>query len=298
MAHITGTTRLLGVIGDPVRHSFSPMMHNAALAKMQLDFAYVALPVKATQLSAAIAGFGAIDLVGFNITIPHKQAILPLLSHVSEVAQAVGAVNTVWQGAPEADGDGVIRWHGTNTDVEGFLAPLQTMERDWSEAIVVVLGNGGAARAAVAGCAILGCPEIHVVGRSADKLKAFAESWRGSRWGKNVHVHPWDALSDLIPKAALLVNTTPVGMAPRVEASPVAVDAMRRLRAGAIAYDLIYVPNPTRFLAQAQEQGAVAIDGLEMLVQQGAAALRIWTGQPDVPVDVMRAVLRSHLGLR
>ncbi len=288
MVKITGTTQLLAVIGNPVKHSFSPLMHNAAIAQMNLDYAYVALPIKAEDLADAVRGFETIGLVGFNITIPHKQAILPLLSEVSDVAQAVGAVNTVrWNGSG---------WSGTNTDVEGFLSPLVAMEKNWSQTSAVVLGNGGAARAVVAGCAQLGCAEVHVVGRNAEKLAAFEQSWAGSAFGKNLQVHSWDALGELMPGAGLVVNTTPVGMSPKVEASPVSQAVMGKMQAGAIAYDLIYVPNPTCFLREAEAQGAIAIDGLEMLVQQGAAALRIWTGG-EVPVDVMRETLKGHLGL-
>ncbi len=288
MVKITGTTQILAVIGDPVKHSFSPLMHNAAIAQMALDYVYVALPITATDLADAVRGFETIGLVGFNITIPHKQAILPLLSEVSDVAQAVGAVNTVrWTGSG---------WAGTNTDVEGFLSPLVAMEKDWSQTSAVVLGNGGAARAVVAGCAQLGCAEVHVVGRSAEKLAAFEQSWAGSAFGQNLQVHTWDALGELMPGAGLVVNTTPVGMSPKVEASPVSQEVMTKMQAGAIAYDLIYVPNPTRFLREAQAQGAIVLDGLEMLVQQGAAALRIWTGG-EVPVDVMRKTLKGHLGL-
>ena len=292
MTQITGTTQLLAVIGDPVRHSFSPLMHNAALSQLGLDYAYVALPIAAADLADAVRGFETIGLVGFNITIPHKQAILPLLSEVSEVAQAVGAVNTVYW-----TGNG---WKGTNTDVEGFLSPLLESEvvgeRDWSQTRAVVLGNGGAARAVVAGCAQLGCAEIHVVGRSAEKLAKFEQSWAGSAFGKNLKVHTWDALGELMPGAGLVVNTTPVGMSPKVENSPVGQAVMEMMQAGTIAYDLIYVPNPTRFLREAEEQGAIALDGLEMLVQQGAAALRIWT-EAEVPVDVMRKTLKGHLSL-
>ena len=113
---ITGKTKLLGVIGHPVQHSLSPVMHNAAIATLGLDYVYLPLPVRPEDLEVAIAGFAAIGLVGFNITIPHKQAILPLLVEVSPTAQMVGAVNTVWR---TKDG-----WVGTNTDVEGFLAPF------------------------------------------------------------------------------------------------------------------------------------------------------------------------------
>jgi shikimate dehydrogenase len=276
MKQITGKTKLLGVIGDPIEHSLSPIMHNAAIETMGLDFVYV--PFRVRDLKTAIAGFAAIDLQGFSITIPHKQAIIPLLSEITDAAKAIGAVNTVWQGKSG--------WIGTNTDITGFLAPL----RSHSPSVAVVLGNGGAARAVVAGCAELGCAEIHVVGRS--KLQEFQAAWNLSA----LKVHTWDQLSDLLPHADLIVNTTPIGMSPNFDDSPISDHQAELIQENAIAYDLIYVPNPTRFLKQAQQQGATAIDGLEMLVQQGAAALEIWT-QQDVPVEVMRRALQSHLGL-
>ncbi len=276
MKQITGKTKLLGVIGDPIEHSLSPIMHNAAIEKMGLDFIYV--PFRVRDLKPAIAGFAAIDLQGFSITIPHKQAIIPLLSEITDAAKAIGAVNTVWKGESG--------WIGTNTDITGFLAPL----RSHAPSVAVVLGNGGAARAVVAGCAELGCSEIHVVGRS--KLQEFQTAWNLSA----LKTHTWDQLSDLLPHADLIVNTTPIGMSPNFDDSPITDHQAERIQENAIAYDLIYVPNPTRFLKQAQQQGATAIDGLEMLVQQGAAALKIWT-QQEVPVEVMRQALQNHLGL-
>ncbi len=285
---ITGKTKLLGVIGDPVEHSLSPVMHNSAIAHLGLDYIYLPLPVKRGDLEKAIAGFEAIGLVGFSITIPHKQAILPLLSAVSSPGQMVGAVNTVWRTK--------AGWSGTNTDVEGFLAPLKTLEREWSQITPVILGNGGAARAVVAGCAELGCPEILVVGRNQQKLEQFKQSWADSSLQATLKVHSWAELPGLVSTTELLVNTTPVGMTPNIDRSPVDPAVIEKLSPNAIAYDLIYTPNPTQFLKQAQSQGAIAIDGLEMLVQQGAAALQIWLQQP-VPVDVMRQSLRQHLGL-
>jgi len=327
---ITGKTKLLGVIGHPIEHSLSPVMHNAAIATLGLDYVYLPLPVKPEDLERAIAGFGAIALVGFNVTIPHKQAIMALLSEISPIAKAVGAVNTVWR----TDSG----WSGTNTDVEGFLAPLVNLtppllpeergsidltpqppllpeergsidltpqppllpeergSKDWSQTVAVILGCGGAARAVVAGCASLGVRQVKVVGRSPQRLNDFLDSWLNSHLPVRVSVHNWQELPNLISQADLLVNTTPVGMYPRVDESPVSADEMGKLPKGAIAYDLIYTPNPTLFLKLAQEQGADAIDGLEMLVQQGSAALQIWLQQP-VPVDVMRQSLRRHLDL-
>lgn len=276
---INGKTKLLGVIGHPVEHSLSPVMHNAAIAQLGVDYVYLPIPVKREDLSKAIAGFEAIGLVGFNITIPHKQAILPLLNHISPEAKMIGAVNTVWR-----DQEG---WSGTNTDVKGFMAPLQDLQKDWSQITPIVLGNGGAARAVVVGCWQLGCPKIAVVGRNEDKLKQFQQSWQNTPLQDIVKVHNLTELPGLISQTQLLINSTPVGMSPQVDHSPVEAEVIKKLSSEAIAYDLIYTPNPTKFLQQSQNQGAIAISGLEMLIQQGAAALEIWLQQP-VPVDVMR----------
>lgn len=284
---IKGTTQLLGVIGYPVEHSFSPMMHNAAIAHLKADYVYLPFPIHPQNLQPAIAGFSAIGLRGFNITIPHKQSIIPLLDEVSEVAKAIGAVNTVWQ-----EGD---RWLGTNTDAVGFLAPLKSLNKNWAELPAVVLGNGGAARAVVAACAQLGCPEIWVIGRSPDKLAAFSQSWAASpEIAARLKPANWQQIEDYLPQAGLVVNATPIGMHPDVDASPLSPAQTALIKAGTIAYDLIYTPRPTQFLKQASAVGAIAIDGLEMLVQQGAAALEIWLQQP-APVSVMRQALLDYL---
>ncbi len=291
MHAIAGKTKLLGVVGYPVEHSLSPTMHNAAIAQMGLDYVYLPFPVKPEDLASAVAGFAAIGLCGFNLTIPHKQIIMPLLADISVVAQAVGAVNTVWR----TDRG----WSGTNTDVAGFLAPLRRHPKDWSQSVATVLGYGGAARAVVAGCDQLGCAEICIVGRNPEKRRAFQQSWDRSPLASKLSLHPWSDLPDLLPKTNLLVNATPVGMHPQVDRSPLTQAAQQQLASmpeNAIAYDLIYTPSPTQFLRQAQAQGAIAIDGLEMLVQQGAAALEIWV-QTSPPVDVMRHSLQQSLGL-
>lgn len=283
---IKGTTKLLGVIGHPIAHSLSPIMHNAAIAALGVDSVYLPLPIAPQDFAVGIAGLAAIGLQGFSITIPHKQAIIPFLAEVSDIAQAVGAVNTVWRTDQG--------WQGTNTDVQGFLAPLHHYEWDWSQRVAVVLGAGGAARAVVAGCAQLGCAAVQVVGRNPQKLEAFRQSWEKSPLAVNLTVHAWDTLSSLLPHADLLVNSTPIGMHPYGKESPLENAMLPHLRSHTIAYDLIYTPRPTPFLRQAQQQGAIAIDGIEMLVHQGAAALEIWLQQP-APIEVMRQALLHHL---
>jgi shikimate dehydrogenase len=297
MPQITGTTKLLGVIGDPIAHSLSPVIHNAALAHLDLDYVYVAFPVKSIDLATALAGFAAIGVVGCSVTIPHKQAIIPLLTKITPLARAVGAVNTLIN-TPSG-------WCGTNTDVAGFVSPLKAMQRDWANTTAVILGNGGAARAVVAGCHQLGCKAIHVLGRSAAKLAEFQTSWQGIELTTDdrsvpttvtLETHTWHELPDLISiDNLLLVNTTPIGMHPNTDLSPVDAETMQRLSANAIVYDLIYTPSPTKFLQLAQGlEGVIAIDGLEMLVQQGAVAFELWLQQP-APVDVMRQALIGHL---
>lgn len=290
---ITGKTQVLAVIGDPIGHSLSPLMHNAALRQLGLDYVYLAFPIAESNLSIALQGFAAIGLVGFNITIPHKQAIIPLLHTVTPLAAAIGAVNTVWRTE--------TGWSGTNTDVVGFLAPLQGAAADWSQTAALVLGNGGAARAVVAGLLELGCPQITIAGRNAQRLEQFLGSWSPAFLARypqsSLGACPWENLSQVLPQAHLVVNTTPVGMAPQVDRSPLTAAQIEQLPASAIVYDLIYTPSPTQLLAQAQARGLRAIDGLEMLVQQGAEALRIWTDRQEVPVDLMRRSLQTHLGL-
>jgi shikimate dehydrogenase len=284
---IKGTTKLLGVIGNPISHSLSPVMHNRAIVSLGLDYVYLPLPIKEEDLATAIAGFAAIDLVGFSVTIPHKQSIIPYLNEISDTARLVGAVNTVWRKE--------TGWFGTNTDVEGFISPLQKLNRPWSQTKAVILGNGGAARAVVVGLAQLGCGEIYVLGRDEKKLDRFRQSWQDRGIQEVLKVDKWNELPKLVLETQLLVNSTPVGMFPKVTESPIEGKLMAKLPKEAIVYDLIYTPRPTLFLQQAQDLGLTTIDGLEMLVAQGAAALKIWLQRQDIPVDVMIRSLTEAL---
>ena len=285
MTAITGKTQLLGVIGHPVSHSLSPVMHNAALTALGLDWRYVAFPIAPNQLATAIAGLWASGIHGLNVTIPHKQAIIPHLTQVSFEAQQVGAVNTLWR-----DEQG---WQGTNTDVAGFTAPLQSLERDWANVTPVILGNGGAARAVVVGCYQLGCRKIIVVGRNAEKLQRFQRDWSDVTLQQAIETCPWNDRETVLPSTELLINTTPIGMGQTQGESPVSEALLANLPPTAITYDLIYNPRPTYFLQLAQARGLLAIDGSEMLVQQGAVALALWL-QQRVPVGVMREALLAH----
>jgi shikimate dehydrogenase len=276
-----GTTKLLGVMGYPIEHSLSPAMHNAALERSGLDYAYVPLLIHPDQLGSAMAGLTALNWVGCSVTIPHKQSIMAYLEEVTPVARAIGAVNTIWRTA--------TGWQGTNTDIVGFLAPLQPLARDWAGTGVVILGSGGAARAVVAACQSLGCGNITMVGRDPAKLVAF-----GASWSKPLAVAAWNELDPLLAKAGLVVNCTPIGMASQVGLSPLTPAQVAMLPQGAIVYDLIYSPRPTELLKLAAAAGCGAIDGSDMLVFQGAAAWQHWLDLA-APVDVMREALLNHL---
>lgn len=276
---IRGTTRLLGLIGDPVTHSFSPTMHNAALVALGLDAVYVPLEVHPENLEAAVRGLQACGWWGFNVTIPHKQAIVPFLDRLEAPAHQVGVVNTV-----RIETDGSLT--GTNTDAEGFVQPLTV--RQWIGKTALILGCGGSAFAVVAGCQALGFDQIFVVGRNSEKLKDFAARLPNPQ---GVKTADWFMAESLLPRADLLVNTTPIGMVPDIENSP--LENLKALSKGAIVYDLIYRPRPTRLLQIAQSGNLVCIDGLAMLVAQGAAALQFWTGKVP-PIEIMtQAALRA-----
>ncbi|MEM6445846.1 MAG: shikimate dehydrogenase [Cyanobacteria bacterium P01_D01_bin.123] len=283
---IDGSTQLLGLIGNPVSHSLSPAMHNAAIASLGLNFAYLPFPVAPHNVGAAVGGMAALGIRGFNITIPHKQAIRPFLQATSDTAHAVGAVNTVYR-LPDGS------WGGTNTDVEGFTRPLP--ERDWRGRTVTILGAGGAARAVIQGCLQLGFAGANVVARSPERLALLQANWPD-------FVRPvlWQELNSVLAQSHLMANATPIGMHsdtdPEAEMrSPLSANEFAQLPSDAIVYDLIYVPRPTQFLSLAAQRGLIAIDGLEMLVQQGAIALSLWLGGREVPVDVMRAAAESQL---
>lgn len=286
LSSLNGATQVLGIIGHPVEHSLSPPMQNAALAALGINGVYVPFPVQPDKVETAIAGLWVLGVHGFNVTIPHKQAVMSHLATVTDIGQAVGAVNTVWR--TESG------WAGTNTDVTGFMAPLQEENQDWSQSRLVILGNGGAARAVVAGGVTLGCTDLWVVGRSRAKLEKFVASWQDSPLQPQLQIALISELDALLVETTLLVNTTPVGMHPDVTASPVTAQQLDLLPQGAIAYDLIYTPSPTQFLKLAGDRGLRTIDGVEMLVQQGAAALEIWTHHQP-PVNTMRQALKAQL---
>jgi shikimate dehydrogenase len=286
---INGGTSLVGLLGNPVRHSLSPVMQNAALESMGLNWRYLALPCDSESLDQVMKGLRAVGCQGLNVTIPYKQAIAALCEERSPLAQRLGAINTL---IPREGGG----WFGTNTDVKGFLAPLGANDA-WAGRHAVVIGCGGSARAVVAGLQTLDLSSITVVGRRSEVLHAFITDLQQDKALLTPCLDNAGQLNDAIARAALVVNTTPVGMAQHgdPEAMPLGADIWCRLSSEAVLYDLIYTPRPTSWLTAGQQRGHRCIDGLEMLVQQGAASLRLWSGRDDVPVEAMRSAAATAL---
>ncbi len=289
LAMINGGTSLVGLLGNPVRHSLSPVMQNAALESMGLNWRYLALPCESESLDQVLNGLRAVGCQGLNVTIPHKQTIAELCEELSPLAKRLGAVNTLIPGA----GGG---WFGTNTDVEGFLTPLGANDA-WAGRHAVVIGCGGSARAVVAGLQSLDLSSISVVGRRSEALQAFITDLQQDHAPLTACLDNRAQLNDIVARAALVVNTTPVGMAQHgePEAMPLGAKLWSGLNAEAVMYDLIYTPRSTNWLAAGQHRGHHCIDGLEMLVQQGAASLRLWSGRNDVPVEAMRSAAATAL---
>ena len=280
---ITGKTRLLAVIGAPIGHSLSPIIQNAALHAAGLDYVYAALPVRADALASAVRGLCNAGIAGFNVTIPFKTEIIPLLDALSEDARRIQAVNTV------VIEDG--RMVGHNTDVVGFLAGFAERGIALTGKKAVLIGAGGAARAALWGLLRSGISSVVIGVRNASKGAALAADFAADG---DVRALSFDdaawiaACSD----ADLVVQTTPLGMTPHTEEMP-PVDAAV-INPSAVVYDLIYTPAETRFLREARARGCETINGETMLVAQGAEAFSLWTGvRPDM--ELMKRTLREEL---
>lgn len=275
---ISGKTKICALIGDPVEHTMSPAMHNAAFKRLGLDYIYVPFRVRKEALEQAVAGIRALNIRGFNITIPHKVAIIPLLDGLDPIAEKIGAVNTV------LNDDGELR--GYNTDAAGFLRALRERGVEPAGKNMVVLGAGGASRA-IAYILAENDARLTILNRKSGLDKAGEIAWRISRdLGKEVGVLELDPenLAGALDKADVLINATSVGMSPHGGETPVPA---RFLKAGLVVFDIVYNPMMTRLLKEAEAAGARTIGGTDMLAWQGALAFEKWTGQP-APIALMR----------
>ncbi len=275
----------LAVIGYPIAHSISPALHGAALESCGIDASYVRQEVKPADLPAFIAALRDGSWLGINVTVPHKESVIPFLEELTPEARAIGAVNTV-----TVSGGRLI---GYNTDGVGFLRSLEEHGRfDLEGQKVVVLGSGGAARAVAWSLCRGGAAQVSLCNRHLERAQRLAAVAAGWQTRTTVMAEPWDlaSMGERIAEAGLLVNATSVGLA--AHETPLPADLVAE---GILVVDLIYNPRPTRLLREARARGARTLDGLPMLVYQGAAAFELWTGQ-KAPVEAMFAAAETALG--
>lgn len=282
---INGSTAICGLIGDPVAHSLSPAMHNAAFASLGLDFVYIPLRVNKEDLPKAVEGIRAFNMRGVNITIPHKVAVIPLLDELEPLAEKIGAVNTI------VNDNGSLK--GYNTDAGGFLKSLLENGVQPQGKKAVILGAGGAARA-IAFTLVDNGAELTILNRRQEfswavELAASLSRFCGTKV-KAVELND-NNLKKSILTADILINATSVGMSPNAGQTPVPGGL---LKPGLVVFDAVYNPVETRLLAEAEAAGASIISGMDMLVWQGALAFELWTGAA-APVDIMKAKVTEGL---
>ena len=278
---ITGKAVIAGVMGWPVGHSRSPLLHNFWLARDGIDGAYIPFAVPPDRVEQALRALPALGFAGTNVTIPHKEAVAGAVDETDDIARRIGAVNTVF-----VRGDGTLA--GSNTDAFGFVEALRSRLDGWSAAGIAatVLGAGGAARAIVAALQDEGAAEIRLVNRTAARAEALCE-----RFGDPVVAVGWEEREEALDGAGFLVNTTALGMAGG-EPLDIRLDA---LPPDAVVNDIVYTPLETGLLASARGRGLRAVDGLEMLLHQARPGFAGWYGVEPTVDDALRRHVAADL---
>lgn len=273
--------KLFAVIGDPIAHSMSPLMHNDLFGVYGINAHYHPLLVKKESLQEAVAGLKAIGISGFNVTVPHKERIIPFLDYVDPLAGSIGAVNTV------VNKEGKL--HGYNTDGTGYVAGLQAALPEFKNKRTLIIGAGGAARGIYFALAAAGLQHIDLCNRTAEKAELIKNE---CPYEVQTTVYSKDMAEKELSQYGLIIQTTPIGMSAASQGLPL---SLQRLDSKTFVSDIIYNPLYSPFLLQAQKAGAEIQNGLPMFVYQGALAFELWTGiKPDT--NRMKKLVLSHLG--
>jgi len=285
---INSKTSFLALIGNPVEHSLSPIMHNAAIKFLDLNLVYIAIPCKNEDFQIVINALKRINCKGLNVTIPFKEKAFNLCDEISPIAKKIKAINTLKVNQN-------FEWSGTNTDVDGFIYPIKHLNLKGKKSIVI--GSGGAARSAVQGLIDLKLSEILVISRNESNLKIFLNDFKIFKSVKGCLSNS-ENIDDLINQANLIINTTPIGMKnyrPDYYELPFGKEFWRSLNSKSIIYDLVYNPRITELLRFSEKKGCQIIDGSEMLVAQGAKSLSYWTGIKEIPIEIMKQAIKKYL---
>lgn len=283
MIPITGHTRLTALLGSPVAHSISPLMHNEAFQLLNLDYTYLCFDVNEETLPATVEGLKACGIRGFNLTMPNKNQIVKLLDELSPAARLIGAVNTVVN-----DKGHLV---GYNTDGVGYMQAVRDAGYDITGKTITIMGAGGAATAICAQAALDGVEKIHIFARETsrfwERTQNLVENINSTLPCKAVlHENKdTDALARAISESTLLLNATSVGMAPNIDGT--IIEDTSLYHPDLIVSDVIYNPRETRFLREAREAGCRTFNGMYMLLYQGAEAFRLWTGK-EMPIKEIK----------
>ena len=278
---IIGNTKVCAVIGDPIDHSFSPIIQNAAFHALQLNYVYVAFRVSEENLKSSIEGIRVLNIRGFNVTMPLKSAIIPYLDQLDCHAQKIGAVNTVLN-----KNNKLI---GYNTDGVGALSALEENHQSLTNKKVLILGAGGASRAISFSFAEYAY-KLEILNRTIEKAKKIAEEIN-SLYPRKVKYGSLENLTEATKTVDIIVNATSLGMYPKEVENPIPLDL---LRPDHTVFDLVYHPIKTKLLSEAKKVGAKTINGLDLLLHQGSLSFKIWTGK-QAPISVMRKAFMEHL---
>lgn len=282
-------TKIVGIIGHPIKHSFSPLMHNISFELSELNYIYLPFDVPVSSLKDALRGMIALGIKGFNVTLPLKEKILPLLKDASEEANIIGAVNTV------VNEDGILR--GYNTDVYGIIESLNPYKEELQGTTVTVIGAGGASRSVIYSLIRnFKVERINIVNRTeqiAESLKEYFSTKMLFTQIKSYPLVPPD-LVELFQKSKLIVNTTSMGMFPDVDDSASSIP--EAFHKDQIVFDVVYNPVKTKLLKLAESQGAKIVTGLQMFVEQGARSYELWTGE-QMQVDKVYKTLQSYFSV-
>ncbi len=284
---ITSKTSFLALIGNPVSHSLSPIMQNAAIKYLGLDLIYMAIPCKNEDLEIVVNSVKKMNCKGLNITIPFKQKVFDMCSEISPVAKKVKAINTLKLNDNRD-------WIGTNTDIAGFIYPLKKLNLIKKSSLI--LGSGGAARSVIQGLIELKLSKITIISRKKNSLNELITNFKNDIEIKGL-LSTNNEIKNLIQETDLIVNTTPVGMSNTTnnDELPFGQGFWDSINSKTIVYDLIYNPSPTPFLKFCDKKGCMTIDGTQMLIAQGAKSLSFWTNGLEVPFEVMHDALKEYL---
>ena len=280
---IKGSTNIVGLIGHPVEHSFSPPMHNAAFDALNMDYAYVAFDVNPNDLKSAIEGAESLNIKGFNVTIPHKVDVMQYLDELDEVARLIGAVNTI----------DFKNLKGYNTDGIGAVKAIEEVTSIKNKNVVVA-GAGGASRAISFYIAKYGAESLTILNRNEVKVESLASDVSDSGLIGEVAYDSINAIGNYMEGADVLIDTTPLGMHPNISDEPIVKADM--MDEDLVVFDAVYNPNETVLIKEAIKANAKPVYGIKMLLYQGAESFKIWTGK-TAPVDVMEKALRNTLNL-